>query len=691
MLLPKVKLKTVVSFPAAVYGGTGLAVTQSNGIFTFNLDFSELAPISTIATALRPTTYAALWESTQNTYRRINIPDLQTAIGGGGAGGIPEAPTDGVLYARQNAAWAQAVKIGGDTMTGTLTISNVPAGPIFQLYGAVGNNNDIYGSKTTGQRWIIRPGNASAESGGNAGSDLDIIAWNDAGTVPTYTLTINRASGLATVKGDPTAALGIVTKQYSDTKLALAGGTMTGALTLNANPAVPLGAATKQYVDGAVGGGLPEAPNDGALYGRQSLAWAKAVKLGGDTMTGPLILNADPAVPLGAVTKQYADAAPGFGGVRYDIVQALTTPQREQARTNIAAAPFDAMAYSGIQLNGAMDVSEERGQNGTTTNGTYALDGWMLGRSGTMAVTARQLNAATLSGLPNILTVTVGTAQASLGSSDVLWVRHSIEGYRMARLGFGTANAQPITIGFLTAHARAGLYTGSAINGAATRGYAFSYNQLVANAWEYKTITIPGDVTGSWPATNNEGMIVTLLMAAGSAYMMATGAWVTTPVYGGLGQVNGVAAVTDVFRCTGFFVMPGNEAPPAFRVPLIQRSFDQEVLQTRRLYYAIAPNLANAEHIGGGMSSNVQGYYPLAVQKMRLAPSMSVSAASDWNNNPFGAGSSIQPGTSVQFADITPYGCRMGITSLTTAAVAGVLSILDAATVNARINFDARF
>jgi hypothetical protein len=37
-------------------------------------------------------------------------------------------------------------------------------------------------------------------------------------------------------------------------------------------------------------GGLGEAPNDGALYGRQSLAWAKSVKLAGDTMTGNLAL-----------------------------------------------------------------------------------------------------------------------------------------------------------------------------------------------------------------------------------------------------------------------------------------------------------------------------------------------------------------------------------------------------------------
>jgi hypothetical protein len=37
--------------------------------------------------------------------------------------------------------------------------------------------------------------------------------------------------------------------------LALSGGTLTGNLILNANPTANLGAATKQYVDSAIGSG----------------------------------------------------------------------------------------------------------------------------------------------------------------------------------------------------------------------------------------------------------------------------------------------------------------------------------------------------------------------------------------------------------------------------------------------------
>lgn len=44
MLLPKVKLKSIVSFPAAVFGGMGIAVRKQNGKFYFDLDFHDFAP-----------------------------------------------------------------------------------------------------------------------------------------------------------------------------------------------------------------------------------------------------------------------------------------------------------------------------------------------------------------------------------------------------------------------------------------------------------------------------------------------------------------------------------------------------------------------------------------------------------------------------------------------------------------------
>lgn len=57
-------------------------------------------------------------------------------------------------------------------------------------------------------------------------------------------------TGLLLLSGDPIAALGSSTKQYTDSKVAKSGDTMTGFLTLNGNPVSNLQAATKQYTDG---------------------------------------------------------------------------------------------------------------------------------------------------------------------------------------------------------------------------------------------------------------------------------------------------------------------------------------------------------------------------------------------------------------------------------------------------------
>lgn len=77
-------------------------------------------------------------------------------------------------------------------------------------------------------------------------------------------------------------------------------------------PEGPIGPAGPQGVKGDTGdtgppGPVPEAPSDGKAYGRGSSVWTATVKLAGDTMTGPLVLSADPTNVLGAATKQYVD------------------------------------------------------------------------------------------------------------------------------------------------------------------------------------------------------------------------------------------------------------------------------------------------------------------------------------------------------------------------------------------------
>jgi hypothetical protein len=67
-----------------------------------------------------------------------------------------------------------------------------------------------------------------------------------------------------------------MTKTFDLARFLTQGGSIGGPVVLAADPAVPLGAATKAYVDAhAGGGGISDAPNDGNLYGRRSLGWSQ--------------------------------------------------------------------------------------------------------------------------------------------------------------------------------------------------------------------------------------------------------------------------------------------------------------------------------------------------------------------------------------------------------------------------------
>jgi len=142
-------------------------------------------------------------------------------------------------------------------------------------------------------------------------------------------------TGFLTLNADPINALEAATKSYVDTRDALkvskSGDTMTGALVLHADPAVALGAATKQYVDSNL---LAHTSNVelhmtseqntfldavnatstevnylvGVSSAIQTQINSKVAK-SGDTMTGALVLNADPVVALGAATKQFVESS----------------------------------------------------------------------------------------------------------------------------------------------------------------------------------------------------------------------------------------------------------------------------------------------------------------------------------------------------------------------------------------------
>lgn len=132
-------------------------------------------------------------------------------------------------------------------------------------------------------------------------------------------------TGALSLSADPVAALHAATKQYVDNGfLAKAGGALTGALTLAGAPTSSLHAATKAYVDsqtalyllltgGALSGALTLAGDPSASMHAATKQYVDnkdnlSLALTGGTLTGALVLASDPTANMHAATKQYVDA-----------------------------------------------------------------------------------------------------------------------------------------------------------------------------------------------------------------------------------------------------------------------------------------------------------------------------------------------------------------------------------------------
>ena len=294
-----------------------------------------------------------------------------------------------------------------------------------------------------------------------------------------------------------------------------------------------------------------------------------------------------PIVAGGTGANNAADAAANLGVVTGKAAMTYTETEKATARKNIYAAPLDALAYNGMQVNGSMDVSQENGTTGVNiTHGTikYVVDGFMgyLIGSGS-SVQISQFPITNLPGFNNAFRMAALNNISLAGSTDLQALLQNIEGYRWSRLGFGTASAQSVTIGFWAYVDVAGTLAVSLRNDAANLSYVVDV-PVVASAWQYKTVTIPGETTGTWPKNNLRAAVLTFCFGSGSANKTTANTWAAGNFVATAATTNFLPSTGQSVYITGVVVLPGTQAPTAAQSSLIMRPFDQELATCLRYY-----------------------------------------------------------------------------------------------------------
>jgi hypothetical protein len=318
-------------------------------------------------------------------------------------------------------------------------------------------------------------------------------------------------------------------------------------------------------------------------------------------------------------------------------------------------------------INGDMRIDQRNaGASVAVGAGTYNIDRFQTVRFGSAATMTQQRVTTAPTGFTNSLMFTVGTA-VSPGATDQSQIYQLIEGYNVADLGWGTANAQTITLSFWVRSSVTGTYGIGVRNGGANRAYVASYTVNSANIFEYKTVTIAGDTSGTWATDNTAGLTVFWDLGVGSTYSQSSGSWQANSSIAGLtGGTKLIATAAATFYITGVQLEKGSTA-----TSFDYRDYGRELAMCQRYGLRVEQQQNTGGVSSAAATTNVRFTFPVV---MRATPTAALIVAGSWIvGNDFSANYTASS-ASITAQNLTPAGGRVnigGFTFSTNAFVAG--------------------
>ena len=276
-------------------------------------------------------------------------------------------------------------------------------------------------------------------------------------------------------------------------------------------------------------------------------------------------------------------------------------------------------------INGAMMIDQRNaGASVTpTTSNTYCIDRWTnyISQASKYSVQQNAGSVTPPAGFSKYLGVTSLSAYSIL-STDYFLLIQNIEGYNIADLGWGTANAKTVTLSFQVYSSLTGTFGGSLKGASGTvYSYPFTYSIPTANTWTTISITIAGPTAGTWTSDNTTGIQVCLGLGAGSSFSGTAGAWVNNGnAYSATGATSVVGTNGATFYITGVQLEKGSTA-----TSFDYRPYGTELALCQR-YYQIMGNeaAANIYMTGYITSSGSLSNILVFPVKMRTAPTGTV-------------------------------------------------------------------
>ena len=325
----------------------------------------------------------------------------------------------------------------------------------------------------------------------------------------------------------------------------------------------------------------------------------------------------------------------------YGTVQA----EKMTTESGYSLGAGNASSFKNRIINGAMVIDQRNAGAAVSSHLAFPVDRFMMVKDTPAGSFTAQQSTVAPAGFTNSLLYTVGTAfTPSSGQNN--FFRQSIEGFNIADLGWGTANAKPVTLSFWVRSSLTGTFGGSLRNGASNRSFPFSYVISSADTFEYKTITIAGDTSGTWLTNNGTGIELAWGVSVGSNFSNTAGSWYSGNFISVTGAVNLTSTAGATLYITGVQLEVGTVA-----TSFDFRSYGTELMLCQRYLPAINAYLTSNNTYSG------LGFYKNNTTAVMLAYSFTVPARIPPTGLTVGSGASftvINPATVNAFGVTSP-------------------------------------
>jgi hypothetical protein len=332
--------------------------------------------------------------------------------------------------------------------------------------------------------------------------------------------------------------------------------------------------------------------------------------------TGTLVLQTG-ATPTTALTLG-SDQSATFAG-------AVST-------TGYVNAP-NTFGFKNRIINGAMMIDQRNAGASVTAGSAYTLDRWNVDRVWAGSTIAIQQTPSTTetgyatrvaAGFTNYLAATVSTG-AAVAAGSYFSIQQFLEGYNIADMAFGTANAQNFTVSFWVRSSVTGTFGVGFRNSAFDLSYWTTYTINAANTWEQKFVTITAPTSGTWYTNNSYGLNVIFSLGCGSTNKATSNnAWNAGSKLGAVGETDLIATTGATFYITGVQLEKGTVA-----TSFDYRPYGTELALCQRYLPAFTASIINTPLCSAYTTSttNARGTFVFIVTPRTAPTGVSISSS----------------------------------------------------------------